>query len=156
VGDAIGGGVDPGEGLRLGQELLRLNLAELGERPPGRLITVAKLAGRGERIQSMHLRILIGRLVGVDHDLVARLPALDPRADLPDDPRRVRATDVVAPPGVVPIGEDRDRIGQRRPDAVEVEARRHYPDDDLERPWLGNVDLLDLVSGRQVSLALGA
>src|SRR4051795_9660234 len=38
VGEAVGGGLLPGEVLRLRQQLLRLDLAELGERAPRRLV----------------------------------------------------------------------------------------------------------------------
>ena len=65
----------------------------------------------------------------MDHDLVAGLPAGDALADLPDDPRGVGAADVVAVLGVVAVVEDRDRLAERRPDVVEVDAGGHHPDD---------------------------
>ena len=90
----------------------------------------------------------------MDHDLVAGLPAGDALADLPDDPRGVGAADVVAVLGVVAVAEDRDRLAQRRPDVVEVDAGRHHPDDHLEGAGLGNLDLLELESVVGLALAL--
>ncbi len=156
MGDAVGGCVDPGQAWRLRQQLLGLQLAELRERAPGRLIAVAELARRRQRIEAVDLGILVGRLVGMDYDLVAGLPAFDTDTHLPDDPGRVRAADVVTPLGMIAIGEDRDRVGQRGPNAVEVEARSHHPHDHLERPGLGDLDLLDLVGGGEVALPLRA
>src|SRR3712207_8944612 len=77
------------------QQLLGLDLAELGERAPRRLVAPDLLRGRGERVEAVDLRVLVGGLVAVDDDLVAGLPAGDAVADLPDDPRSVRAADVV-------------------------------------------------------------
>ncbi len=90
----------------------------------------------------------------MDHDLVARLPPRDPWADLPDDPRRVGAADVVAPLGVVAVVEDRDRLAEGRPDVVEVDAGGHDAHDHLERARLGKLDLLDLEGVLRLALAL--
>ena len=92
----------------------------------------------------MHLDVLVGGLVAVDDDLVARLPAGDALADLPDDPRGVGAADVVAVLGVIAIGEDGDRLAEGRPDVVEVDARGHHPHDHLEGARLRDLDLLEL------------
>ena len=154
VGEAVGGGVGPGEVLGAGEELLRLHLGELGEGAPGGLVAPDPLARRGQRVEPVHLDVLVGGLVAVDDDLVAGLPAGDSLADLPDDPRRVGAADVVAVLGVVAVAEDRDRLAQRRPDVVEVDAGRHHADDHLEGPWLGNLDLLELEGVVWLALAL--
>ena len=69
-------------------------------------------------------------------------------------PGAVRAADVMPPLGVVTVAEDRDRLRERRPDAVEVDAGRHHPHHDLEGSGLGDLDLLDLVGAGQVALAL--
>ena len=90
----------------------------------------------------------------MDHDLVARLPAGDALADLPDDARGVGAADVVAVLRVVAVAEDRDRLAERRPDVVEVDARGHHADDHLEGPGLGDLDLLDLEGVLGLALAL--
>src|SRR5436190_839350 len=82
--------------------------------------------------EAAHLDVLVGGLVAVDHDLVARLPLGDAFADLPDDPGGVGAADVVAVFLVVPIAEDRDGLAERRPDVVEVDTGRHHTDDHLE------------------------
>ena len=125
VGQAVGGGLLPGQVGGLGQQLLGLDLAELGKRAPARLVTPDLLAGRGQRIKAVDLGILVGGLVAVDHHLVAGLPPGHALADLPHDPRCVGATDVVVLVGVV--AEHRDRLAQRRPDVVEVHARRPSP-----------------------------
>ena len=90
----------------------------------------------------------------MDDDLVAGLPAGDALADLPDDPRGVGAADVVAVLGVVAVAEDRDRLAERRPDVVEVDARRHHAHDHLEGAGLGDLDLLDLEGVLGLALAL--
>ena len=54
----------------------------------------------------MDLGILVGRLVAVDDDLVAGLPAGDALADLPDDPGGVGAANVVAELGMVAVAEN--------------------------------------------------
>ena len=124
VGQPVGGRLLPGEVLGLGQQLLGLDLAELRERAPGRLIAPDLLAGRGQRIEAVDLGILVGGLVAVDDDLVAGLPAGHALADLPDDAGGVGAADVVAPLGVVAVAPDADRLAERGPDVVEVDARR--------------------------------
>ena len=154
VGEPVGGGVGPGEVLRAGEELLRLHLGELGEGAPGRLVAPDLLARRGERVEAVHLDVLVGGLVAVDDDLVAGLPAGDALADLPDDPGGVGAADVVAVLGVVAVAEDRDRLAERRPDVVEVDAGRHHPDDHLEGARLGDLDLLELEGVGRLALAL--
>jgi hypothetical protein len=98
------------------------------------------------------LGVLVGGLVAVHDDLVARLPAGHAGADLPHHPGGVRATDVVVAVGMV--AEDRDGLAQRRPHVVEVHAGGHDADDDLERPGLGHLDLLDLEGVQRLALAL--
>ena len=80
----------------------------------------------------------------MDDDLVAGLPAGDALADLPDDPGGVRAADVVAVLGVVAVAEHRDRLAERGPHVVEVDARGHDAHDHLERAGLRDLDLLEL------------
>ena len=80
----------------------------------------------------------------MDDDLVAGLPVRDARADLPDDAGGIRAADVVAVLGVVAVAEDGDRLAERCPDVVEVDAGGHDADDHLERCGLRDLDLLDL------------
>ena len=87
-------------------------------------------------------------------DLVAGLPAGHARADLPHDPRGVRAADVVAVLGVVAVLHHRHRLAERRPHVVVVHAGRHHPDDDLEGARLGDFDLLDLKGVLRFALAL--
>ena len=90
----------------------------------------------------------------MDDDLVAGLPVRDARADLPDDAGGVRAADVVAVLGMVAVAEDRDRLAERRPDVVEVDAGGHDADDDLERAGLRDLDLLDLEGVLRLAFAL--
>ena len=88
VREPVGGGLLPAEVLGLGQQLLGLDLGELGEGAPARLVAPDLLRGRGQRVEAVDLGVLVGGLVAVDDDLVARRPARDARADLPDDRRR--------------------------------------------------------------------
>ena len=101
VGEPVGGRLLPGQVPGLGQQLLGLDLAELGERAPAGLIAPDLLAGRGQRVEAVHLGILVGGLVAVHDDLVAGLPAGHALADLPHDPGGVRAADVVVLVGVI-------------------------------------------------------
>src|SRR3954454_3662430 len=144
VHEAVGRGLLPGQLRRLGQQLLGLDLGELRERAPRRLVAPDALRRRGHRVQAVDLGVLVGGLVAVDDDLVALLPARDARADLPDDARGVRAADVVAVLRVVAVLHDRHRLAERRPDVVVVDAGRHHADDDLEGAGLRYFDLLDL------------
>ena len=134
------------------QQLLGLDLAELGERAPARLVAPDLLARGGERIEAVDLGILVGGLVAVDDDLVAGLPAGHALADLPDDPGGVGAADVVVLVGVV--AEHRDGLAERRPDVVEVHAGGHHAHDHLERAGLRDLDLLELEGVDRLALAL--
>jgi hypothetical protein len=156
VGEPVGRGLDPREVGGLGQELLGLDLGELGERPPGGLVAPDLLARGRQRVQAVDLHVLIGRLVAVDDHLVTRLPLGDARADRPDDTRRVGAADVVAPLGMIAVAEDRHWLAERRPDVVEVHACGHDAHDHLERSGLGELDLLELESVLGLALTLGA
>ena len=87
-------------------------------------------------------------------DLVARLPARHAGADLPHDPRSVRAADVVSVLRVVAVAPHADRLAERRPHVVVVDAGRHHAHDHLERARLGDLDLLDLEGVLRFALAL--
>jgi hypothetical protein len=102
----------------------------------------------------VNLDVLVGGLVAVDDDLVARLPLGHTGADGPDHTRGVGAADVVPPLRVVAVVEDRDRLAQRRPDVVEVDPGRHHADDHLERARLRQLDLLELERVLGLPLAL--
>ena len=154
VGEAVGARLRPGEVLGLRQQLLGLDLGELGERAPGRLVAPDHLAGRGERVEAVDLDVLVGGLVAVEHDLVAGLPLGHALADLPDDAGAVGAADVVAELLVVAVAEDADGLAERGPDVVEVDARGHHPHDHLEGAGLRHVDLLDLEGVGRLALAL--
>ena len=154
VGQPVGGRLLPREMLGLGQQLLGLDLAELSERAPGRLIAPDLLGRGGQRIQAVDLGILVRRLVAVDDDLVAGLPARDALADLPDDAGGVRAADVVAPLRVVAVAPHADGLAQRGPHVVEVHAGRHHAHDHLERAGLGHLDLLQLERVYRLALSL--
>ena len=88
------------------------------------------------------------------YNLVAGLPARYPGANLPDNPGSVGAADVVAELRVVAGLEDRDRLAQRGPDIVEVDAGRHYADNDLERGRFGRVNFFELEGVYRLALAL--
>ena len=152
VGQPVGRGLLPREVRGLGQQLLGLDLGELRERAPARLVAPDLLRGRGQRVEAVDLGVLVGGLVAVHDDLVAGLPARDAGPDLPHDARGVRAADVVVLVGVV--AEDRDGLAERRPDVVEVHAGGHDADDDLEGAGLGHLDLLDLEGVDRLALAL--
>ena len=147
----VGGGLLPGQVRGLAQELLGLDLAELGERAPRRLVAPDLLGGGGERVQAVDLDVLVGGLVAVDDDLVAGLPARDALADLPDDAGGVRAADVVV---LLAVAEDGDRLAERRPDVVEVDPGRHDADDHLEGAGLGYRHLLELEGLQRLPEAL--
>ena len=152
VREAVGGGLLPGQVRGLGQQLLGLDLGELGEGAPARLVAPDLLRGRGQRVEAVDLGVLVGGLVAVDDDLVAGLPARHAGADLPDDAGGVRAADVVVLVGVV--AEHRHGLAERGPDVVEVHPGRHDADDDLEGAGLGDLDLLDLEGVEGLALAL--
>ncbi len=144
VHEPVGGRLRPGEAGGLGKQLLGLDLRELGERAPGGLVAPDLLAGGGQRIEPVHLGILVGGLVAVGDDLVAGLPARHARADLPDDPGSVGAPDVVAVLRVVAVAHDRHGLAEGGPDVVVVHARGHHPHDHLEGAGLRHLDLLEL------------
>src|SRR4051794_41510901 len=102
----------------------------------------------------MNLGILVGGLVAVDDDLVARLPARHAWADLPDDPGGIRAADVVAEFRMVAVAPDPDGLAERRPDVVVVHAGGHHAHDHLERARLGHLDLLELEGVLRLALTL--
>src|SRR3954451_236476 len=120
VGQPVGGGLLPGQRLGLGQQLLGLDLAELRERAPGRLVAPDALRRRRERVEPVDLDVLVGGLVAVDDHLVAGVPARDALAHLPDDAGGVRAADVVSVLGVVAVAPHPDRLAEGRPHVVVV------------------------------------
>src|ERR1700692_1321907 len=90
----------------------------------------------------------------MDHDLVAGLPPSHALADLPDDPRCVRAADVMPPLWMVAVSEHRHGLALRRPHVVGLDPGRHHAHDHLERLRLGYVDLLELERVDRLALAL--
>ena len=127
-GERVGGALLPGEMQRALHELARLHLAELGERPIGRLVAPDALAGGEHRIAAVALLVVAIVLVTVDDDFVSDLPALHLGADRPDDSRGVRARDVER---LLVHVERRDRQAEARPDAVVVHAGCHHEDEHL-------------------------
>ena len=97
--------------------------------------------GREHRIAAVALLVVAVVLVAVDDDLVADLPALHLRADRPDDAGRVRAGDVI---GVLVPVERGDRLAERGPDAVVVDAGRHHEDEHVVAVELPGGHDLDL------------
>jgi len=153
-GEAVAGRLLPGQVLGLGQELLRLDQAELGEGAPVGLVAPDLLVLAGQRVLAVARRALAARLVAVQDHLVADLPALHRATDLPDDSGRVRAGDVEVLLRVHLHG--RYRLAARGPDAVEVDAGGHHHHQDVERPDLGHRDLLDAHRVARLALAIGA
>jgi hypothetical protein len=138
--------------LGLVEQLLRLHLAELRERPPARLVAPDLLARGRERVEAVDLGVLVGGLVAVDHDLVTGLPAGHALADLPHDPGRVGPPDVVVLVWVV--AKHRHGLPECRPDVVEVHAGGHHAHDYLERAGLRYLHLLDLEGVGRLAFAL--
>ena len=119
----VGGRLFPGEMLGALHELAVLHAAELGEGAVRRLIAPDALRGREHRVAAVALLVVPVVLVAVDDDLVADLPALDLGADRPDDAGGVGAGDVI---GELVDVEHRDRLAERGPDAIVIDAGRHH------------------------------
>ena len=83
VDERVGRRLLPRQVLRLRHELLRLDARVVGERAPVGLVAPDLLLRAGHRVEAVALRALAARLVAVDDDLVARLPALDARTRRP-------------------------------------------------------------------------
>src|SRR5690606_3990303 len=129
---------------------MRLHLGDLRERTPVRLVAPDLLLRAGEGIEAVALGALAAALVAVDDHLVAHLPAAYAGAHLPHDPRGVGAGDV----DVVPRdSHDGDGLAPGRPDAVEVHAGRHHPDEHLVGTYLRRRDLLVPHGERGIALA---
>src|SRR5690606_10232282 len=118
----------PGEVAGPRNQLARLHPTELGERAVRGFVAPDALARREHRVAAVALLVVAVVLVAVHHHLVADLPAPHLAADRPDDAGRVRARDVV---GRLVHVEHRNRLAQRRPDAVVVDARGHHHDQHL-------------------------
>ena len=137
----VGCGLLPGQVLGPVHQLPVLHPAELGERAVGRLVAPDALRRREHRVAAVAFLVVAVVLIAVDDDLVADLPALDLGADRPDDARGVGAGDVI---GLLVHVERRDRLAERRPDAVVVDARRHHQNEHVvavERPGRHDLDL---------------
>ena len=137
----VGGGLLPGQVLGPVHQLPVLHAAELGEGAVRRLVPPDALRGREHRVAAVAFLVVAVVLVAVDDDLVADLPALDLGADRPDDARGVGAGDVI---GILVHVERRDRLAERRPDAVVVDARRHHENEHVvavELPGRHDLDL---------------
>ena len=145
----VAGGLFPGQVLGAGHQLLGLDAGELREGAVGRLVAPDALGRRIHRVAPVAFLVVAVVLVAVDDDLVADLPVADLVAHLPDDPRGVRARDVVR---LLVDVEHADRHAEPGPDAVVVDARRHHQDQHLVAVDLPGVHDLDL--HRLVGLAL--
>src|SRR6187200_1921865 len=100
------------------EQLAVLHAAELRKGAVRRLVAPDALRGREHRIAAVALLVVAVVLIAVDDDLVADLPALHLGAHRPDDAGGVGAGDMVG--ALVPV-ERRDRLAERRPDAVVVD-----------------------------------
>jgi hypothetical protein len=150
VEHAIGGRTDkhvrrglfPGETRRLGHALMILDLGELREAAPVRLVA-PDLLGRGEH------RILAGehpRIVGLPHaavndDVVTDLDVLDVLASGPHDAARVGASDVKRLLlALLHAGLDHvDGNAHRGPHVVVVHPGGHHVDEDVTWAERGNL-----------------
>ena len=127
--------------LRPLHQLAVLNAAELGERPVRRLIAPDALRGREHRVAAVAFLVVAVVLVAVDDDLVADLPPLDLGPDRPNDARGVGPGDVIR---VLVHVEHGNRLAERRPNPVVVDARRHHQNEDVvavEGPGRHDLDL---------------
>ena len=127
--------------LRARHQLTVLHAAELREGAVRRLVAPDALRGGEHRIAAVAFLVVAVVLVAMDDDLVADLPALDLGADRPDDPGRVGTGDVIG--GLVDV-EGRDRLAERRPDAVVIDAGRHHENQHVvavEGPGRHDLDL---------------
>jgi len=146
-------GLLPREVIGLRQALVGLNLAELRERPPARVVAPdaerRREAGVAPRRDP---RVVQVPLPGVHDDTVADLHVRHLGADRVHDARRVRADDVevggLAPASLRLRHVDRDAAG--RPHVVEVHARSHDHHERVLRAELGDLD--DLVADRVARL----
>ena len=152
VDERVGRRLLPRQVLRLRHELLRLDARVVGERAPVGLVAPDLLLRAGHRVEAVALRALAARLVAVDDDLVAGLPALDARTDGRDDARGIRAADVEIVAG---IPEDGHRLAHRRPHEVVVHTRRHHPHEHLARPGFRHLDGLELHRVDRLAEAFG-
>ena len=134
-------------------QLLGLDAAELGETAVGRLVTPDALARREHGIAAVALLVIAVVLVAVHQDLVADIPARDFAADLPDHTRGVRAGHVVV---LLVHVEDRNRLAQRSPDAVVVDARRHHQHQHFVAVDIGRVDHFHLHGLFRLALTFAA
>ena len=145
----VAGRLFPGQVLGARQQLSGLHPAELGEAAVRRLIAPDALAGGEHRVAAVAILVVAVVLIAVDDDLVARLPPLHLRAHLPDDARGVGAGDVV---GLLVAVQRADRLAQRRPDAVVVDAGGHHQDQHLVLADLPDRHDLDLHGGRRLAV----
>ena len=130
----------------LGQALVRLDLRELGEGAPVRLVAPDPVRVREPRVAARGHEGIVGvPLPAVDHDVVPHPHVGDAVADGPHRARGVAPADVevvgLPEPGVDLGHVDRDAL--RRPHVVVVDARGHHQDQGLARAGSRRVDRLD-------------
>ena len=124
----------PGQVLRAGLALVRLRLRELAV---GAVVgLVAPDAGRGRQHRILareHPRVVRLPPAGMDHHLVAGPDVRDLRANRLDDAGAVAAAgmEIFRLALAHPLLDDVDRVTERRPDIVVVDARRHDIDEHL-------------------------
>ncbi len=148
-GQRVAGALLPGQVLRPGHELLRLDACELRKGAVRRFIAPNPLRGREHRVAAVAFLVVAVVLVAVDDDLVADLPALDLRAHRPDDARGIGAGHVER---VLVSVNWRDRLTKRGPDTVVIDARGHHEHEHVVAVQLPRWDHLELhgVFGRSV------
>ena len=142
---AVGGGAHqgwgrrllPGQVGRLGQALMGLDLGELGERAPVRLVAVDPEGSGEPRVTSRsHHRVVGVPLSAVDHHVIADSNVRHPIAHRP------RHSGSVAPADVEVVGLTQPRVhpgdvqghALGRPHVVVVDARRHHQHQGFARP----------------------
>ena len=138
---------------RLRHQLVGLDHGEVGEAAEVGLEAPDELVG-GEHRVVVGARVLVVDVVAVHGHPVTGLPVAHRRADADDDGRRVGADHVVrqrvalAPlvlaAHLVEEAERRQRLEDRRPHRVEVDARRHHGDVHLVGCQLRRGDLVDV------------
>ena len=124
----------PRETLRLGDALVRLGAGELAVAAVVRLVA-PDAGGLGEHriLAGQHPRVVGSPPPAVHDDLVADLDVLDVLADCPHDAGAVAAAgvEVLRLAQLQALRDDVERLAQRGPHVVVVDARGHHVDQHL-------------------------
>ncbi len=135
--ERVAGGLFPGQVLGARHQLLGLHIGELGKGPIRCLIAPDPLAGRIHRVATVAFLVVAVILVAVNDNLIADFPALDLVTNRPNDTRGIGPSDVVG--RFMPV-KRRDRLPQRGPNAIVVNASGHHQNQNIVAVQLRDVD----------------